>query len=156
MDIATEAYAKQQDKEDPLRDFRDQFVIPTKGDLTRDTLAPATAKQDGANEQSIYLCGNSLGLQPSLTRRYFEQYLDTWATKGVHGHFTKINDSNLPPWLNADDAVQGDMASIVGAQRQEVAVMQTLTTNLHLMMASFYKPKQGKIQNHYRGKGVPF
>lgn len=155
MDIATEAFARRQDDEDPLRRFRHQFVIPTTGDLSRQTLEPGTAKQDGADEPSIYLCGNSLGLQPALTRKYFEQYLDTWASKGVYGHFVEIRDSNLAPWLDVDDAVQQDMAKIVGARREEVAVMQSLTTNLHLMMASFYVPNQERFKIILEGKAFP-
>nr|POF04042.1 kynureninase 1 [Quercus suber] len=155
MSIATEAYAKQQDAEDPLRAFQKLFIIPTKRDLSRKTLASTAVKQDDADERSVYLCGNSLGLQPTYTRKYFEQYLDTWAAKGVYGHFTKIEDSNLAPWLDVDDSVQGDMAEIVGAQRQEVAVMQTLTTNLHLMMASFYKPSKERFKIILEGKAFP-
>ena len=107
-------------------------------------MARKTTEQDLSheekNEPSIYLCGNSLGLQPTLARKYFEQYLDTWATKGVYGHFKEVEDTSLAPWLHVDDDLQEDMANIVGANPSEVAIMQTLTANLHLMMASFYKP----------------
>lgn len=101
------------------------------------------------------MCGNSLGLQPRLTRKYFEQYLETWATKGVFGHFTELNDSNLVPWLHVDDDVQEDMAKLVGAKGPEVAVMQTLTANLHLMMASFYKPTKQRYKVILEAKAFP-
>ncbi|OQO10782.1 hypothetical protein B0A48_04082 [Cryoendolithus antarcticus] len=141
----------------PPPDFRHMFKIPTKGDLRRKTLKMSddipTRPDD--NEPCVYLCGNSLGLQPTLIRQYLEQYLDTWATKGVFGHFTEINDSNLAPWMHVDDDLVEDMATIVGAKSSEVAVMQTLTANLHLLMASFYKPTKERYKVILEGKAFP-
>lgn len=136
---------------------RHMFNIPTKGDLRRKTISQTSnnSKRPDDDEPSIYLCGNSLGLQPTLTQKYMQQYLSTWATKGVFGHFTEINDSNLAPWLHVDDSVQADMATIVGAQTNEVAVMQTLTANLHLMMASFYRPTKDRYKIILEGKAFP-
>lgn len=155
MDIFTEAYAKQQDEQDPLRHLRDYFVIPSRADLARKTIAPSAPREAGQDEPSIYLCGNSLGLQPTLTRKYMQQYLDTWATKGVYGHFKEVEDSNLAPWLHVDDDVLEDVATIVGALPSEVAVMQTLTANLHLMMASFYQPTKERYKIILEGKAFP-
>lgn len=137
--------------------FRHMFRIPTKGDLRRKTISKnsTTNKQPDDDEPSIYLCGNSLGLQPTLTQKYMQQYLDTWATKGVFGHFTDISDSNLAPWLHVDDDVVPDMARIVGAQDSEVAVMQTLTANLHLMLASFYRPTPTRYKILLESKAFP-
>lgn len=84
-----------------------------------------------------------------------QQYLDTWATKGVYGHFKNIEDSQLVPWLHVDDDVMGDMANVVGAKREEVAVMETLTANLHLMMASFYRPTKERWKIILEGKAFP-
>ena len=154
-DIYTEAYAKEQDAQDPLCDLRNSFVIPTRADLARKTLASSTSQGAGADESSVYLCGNSLGLQPKLTRKYMLQYLDTWASKGVYGHFKEVEDSNLAPWLHVDDDVVGDMAKVVGALDSEVAVMQTLTGNLHLMMASFYRPTKDRYKIILEGKAFP-
>ncbi|KAF2764186.1 kynureninase 1 [Teratosphaeria nubilosa] len=151
----SQAYAQEQDRQDPLRHLRSQFVIPTKAQINSKTLDPPTATEDGKTAPSIYLCGNSLGLQPNLTRKYFQQYLDTWATKGVYGHFKEIEDSNLAPWLHVDDDVIEDMAAIVGALSSEVAVMQTLTGNLHLMMASFYRPSKERYKIILEGKAFP-
>jgi len=136
---------------------RHMFNIPTKGDLRRKTISKpsGTPKRSDDDEPTIYLCGNSLGLQPTLIQKYMQQYLSTWATKGVFGHFTEISDSNLAPWLHVDDSVQADMAMIVGAQTNEVAVMQTLTANLHLMMASFYKPTKDRYKVILEGKAFP-
>jgi len=137
--------------------FRHQFNIPSKGDLRRKTISKTStdSKRSDDDEPSVYLCGNSLGLQPTLTQKYMQQYLDTWATKGVFGHFTDISDSNLAPWLHVDDDVIPDMARIVGAQDSEVAVMQTLTANLHLMLASFYRPDANRYKIILEGKAFP-
>lgn len=155
MDIFTEAYAQQQDAQDPLRYLRQSFNIPTKAELVRKTLVAPAKHDEGSDEPSIYLCGNSLGLQPCLTRKYIQQYLDTWATKGVYGHFKELEDSNLAPWLHVDDDVVDDMAKIVGALPSEAAVMQTLTANLHLMMASFYRPTKERYKIILEGKAFP-
>ena len=150
----TKEYARRQDERDPLSRFQDLFIIPSKADLASKTLRP-TPVADGYHEQSIYLCGNSLGLQPTLARKYFQQYLDTWAAKGVFGHFREVEDSNLAPWLHVDEDVQVDMADLVGAKPGEVAIMQTLTANLHLMMASFYQPTKKRWKIILEGKAFP-
>ena len=155
MNTFSEEYAKQQDEQDHLRHLREYFVIPTKADLARKTLAPSAPREAGEDEPSIYLCGNSLGLQPTLTRKYMQQYLDTWASKGVYGHFKDIEDGNLVPWLHVDDDIKDDMAKVVGALPSEVAVMQTLTANLHLMMSSFYRPTKEKFKIILEGKAFP-
>lgn len=97
-----------------------------------------SASSDG--DASIYLCGNSLGLQPCLTALRLQQYLTTWKTQGVFGHFKPLNKSPLPVWLHADAEASASIAPIVGAEISEVAVMETLTANLHLLMAAFYRP----------------
>lgn len=154
-DIFTQKYADSQDQLDPLRKLRANFLIPSRGDLRRKTIAQQQSATQDDSEPSIYLCGNSLGLQPALTRTYMNQYLDTWASKGVYGHFTQIEDSQLVPWLHVDDDVIGDMANVVGAKREEVAVMETLTANLHLMMASFYRPTKERFKIILEGKAFP-
>lgn len=150
--LFSESYAKSQDDQDPLSSFRDHFIIPTISDLHSKTLKPAFQKQP---QQCTYLCGNSLGLQPRLTSQYQSSYLQTWATKGVYGHFTDIEDSRLPPWLHVDDDVVGDVCAIVGAQKDEVAVMQTLTANLHFAMSSFYRPTEQRWKIIIEGKAFP-
>ena len=94
-----------------------------------------------SHDLSIYLCGNSLGVQPRLTQIRIQQYLKTWSTQGVFGHFKPISDSPLPTWLHADSKAAESIAPVVGAQPSEVAVMETLTANLHFLMLAFYKPK---------------
>ena len=154
MDLDSKRYAEQQDEKDPLHRFRKQFVIPSKADLASKTLRPGKSGSI-QSEESTYLCGNSLGLQPTLTRKYLQQYLDTWATKGVFGHFKEIQDSDLAPFMNIDEDLQDDMAKIVGAKSSEVVIMQTLTANLHLLMASFYKPTKDRWKIILEGKAFP-
>ena len=108
------------------------------------------------DETSIYLCGNSLGLQPRRTAQRIQQYLSTWATQGVFGHFKPLSDSPLPPWLNIDDEAAEKIAPIVGALPTEIAVMQTLTANLHLLMSAFYRPNpKGRHKIILESKAFP-
>jgi len=100
--------------------------------------------------------GNSLGLQPKRTATRVKQYLDTWATQGVQGHFKPLEGSPLPTWLDADDQIARMMAPIVGADPSEVAVMQTLTANLHFLMSAFYKPdRNGRHKIILEAKAFP-
>ncbi|HIB48868.1 MAG TPA: kynureninase [Flavobacteriaceae bacterium] len=118
-------YAQQCDAEDSLRSFRDQFLFP----------------KDSNGKPLIYLCGNSLGLQPRITQEYLQQELNDWAKHGVEGH----TDAEYP-WLPYHEFLTESMATIVGAKPSEVVMMNTLTTNLHLMMVSFYRPTETKYK----------
>ncbi|KAG4027709.1 hypothetical protein MFRU_027g00020 [Monilinia fructicola] len=133
-------YAVSQDAEDPLRRFRSEFLIPSTADLQARTLSSLESQSSSPGDPCVYLCGNSLGIQPRITPTRIEQYLKTWATQGVFGHFKPLSDSPLPTWLNVDSNASENIAPIVGALPSEVNVMQTLTTNLHLLMSAFYKP----------------
>ena len=145
-ELCSEDFAKKEDEKDELSKLRQEFRIPTKGDLGNKKFGfkhnpdgasgDGTTSQNDENEESIYLCGNSLGLQPRRTKEYVNRYLDTWASKGVFGHFTDY-EGGLPPWLHIDDAVKEQTAKIVGALPSEVVIMETLTANLHLLMSSF-------------------
>ncbi len=112
-------YAIAQDKNDKLSHYRTQFHIP----------------QTKTGADLIYMTGNSLGLQPKHTKTYVNQELQDWATLGVEGHFEAKN-----PWLGYHEFLTEAMANVVGAKPIEVVVMNTLTANLHFMMASFYQP----------------
>lgn len=118
-------YAQQLDKEDKLSYLREQFHIP---------------KDDKGNPW-LYFTGNSLGLQPKTTQEYIQQELNDWAKLGVEGHFEAKN-----PWLPYHEFLAENMANIVGAKPIEVVVMNTLTTNLHLLMVSFYQPTKKKYK----------
>ena len=87
------------------------------------------------NEDCLYLCGQSLGLKPKSIRRYVDDVLDTWGSKGVHSHF----NGQLPAAL-ADMPPKQPMARMVGASPSEVALMNGLTVNLHLLLCTFYRP----------------
>ncbi|MCH2183261.1 MAG: kynureninase [Mariniblastus sp.] len=117
-----EQEARQLDAADPIAHFRNEFYFPE--------------TEDG--RQEIYLVGNSLGLQPKITRDFVLQELDAWQSRGVRGHF----EGDFP-WMPYHEFLSETMAGLVGAQPEEVVVMNTLTVNLHLMMATFYRP-QGK------------
>ncbi len=118
-------FAKSLDNEDELKDFRNQFHIP----------------KTSTGEDCIYLCGNSLGLQPITTKAAIEQELEDWKKLGVEGHTQAKN-----PWLPYHELLTNNMANIVGALPTEVVIMNTLTVNLHLMMVSFYKPTPKKYK----------
>ena len=118
--------ASEFDAADPLRSYRSKFHIPRHSDGT----------------ETIYLCGNSLGLQPKSARAYVEQELQDWEKLGVEGHFRAKN-----PWMPYHELLTNQTARLTGALPSEVVVMNTLTVNLHLMMVSFYRPtvKRHKI-----------
>jgi len=125
----TLASARTLDAQDPLRHFREQFIFPK---YHRIMDSPTSSE---ATTNSIYLCGNSLGLQPKAIRQALLNELDQWAEHGVEGHFR----GDLP-WMHYHKFLTQQTARLVGALPHEVVVMNTLTVNLHLMMASFYRP----------------
>jgi kynureninase len=112
-------FALRLDSCDPLRSYRERFFIPQTAD----------------GKECIYLCGNSLGLQPKTVRKYVEQELRDWEELGVEGHFHAKN-----PWMPYHEFLTAPTARLVGAKSHEVVVMNTLTVNLHLLMVSFYRP----------------
>ncbi len=118
-------FAKQLDDNDSLAYLRNEYHIP---------------KDENGNDW-LYFTGNSLGLQPKQTQKYIQQELDDWAKYGVEGHFEAQN-----PWMPYHEFLTDKMANIVGAKPLEVVVMNTLTTNLHLLMVSFYQPTKKKFK----------
>ena len=106
------------DAADPLRPFRNEFLVPRHRE-----------------RDQVYFVGNSLGLQPRGARAQVLEVLDKWAGEAVEGHF-----SGPTAWMNYHGLVREPLARLVGAQPGEVVAMNTLTVNLHLMMASFYRP----------------
>ena len=119
---ATTAWAQAADAADPLRAFRDEFLIP-----------PHQGR--GRLSDSTYFCGNSLGLQPRAVRAALAAELDDWAQLAVEAHF-----KGRLPWMDYHEFVRDHLAEVVGAQPSEVVAMNTLGVNLHLMMVSFYRP----------------
>lgn len=113
------AMAAQRDRDDVLSDFRRRFHIPPGPD----------------RGPSVYLCGNSLGLQPRHAEAVVKELLKDWRSYGVEGHF-----KGRRPWMPYHEQFAEPLAALTGAKPSEVVCMNTLTVNLHLMMVSFYRP----------------
>jgi kynureninase len=120
---AGEDFAVAMDARDPLAHFRERFYLP----------------KTKTGDDCIYLCGHSLGLQSKTARAYLDQELRDWAQLGVEGHFHAKN-----PWMPYHRLLTRQTAELVGAEPAEVVVMNSLTVNLHLMMASFYRPTRDR------------
>jgi len=126
-------FARQQDETDPLRTYREKFHLPDLG-----------------SERSVYFSGHSLGLQPRTARAAVDLELSDWARYGVEGHFDATN-----PWYSYHELLTGPMAGIVGAKDSEVVCMNSLTTNLHLLFVSFYRPTAHRFKIISEGKMFP-
>src|ERR1700675_1222300 len=122
---ADEEFAQELDAEDPLRQFRDKFHLPV--------------GKDG--KPLIYFAGNSLGPMPKAARKIVEQELDDWAKLAVDAHL-KANT----PWYSYHETLREPTARLNGAQPNEVICMNSLTVNLHLMMATFYRPTKSRFK----------
>src|SRR6476660_2352835 len=120
-----EDFAKQLDAQDSLRVYREKFHLP--------------ANRSG--EPLIYFAGNSLGLMPKAANQIVEQELEDWAKLGVDAHL----DAKTP-WYTYHEPLREPMARIVGAKPIEVICMNSLTVNLHLMMATFYRPTKSRFK----------
>ena len=116
----TKDCAKKLDKSDPLGSFRKEFYYP---------------KTNGSDE-GIYLCGNSLGLQPKSASNHIKKELKIWQEKGALGQHSR--------WEHFHERLMESTARLVGAKNDEVVVMNALTVNLHLLMISFYQPNKNK------------
>jgi kynureninase len=130
----TRAGAADLDAADPLATYRAQFLLPEHTD----------------GQPWVYLAGNSLGLQPKNTRAFVDAELRDWARLGVEGHFRAEH-----PWMPYHENVTAQTARLVGARPVEVVVMNTLTVNLHLMLASFYRPTQQRHRILMEGGAFP-
>ncbi|PYK42427.1 MAG: kynureninase [Verrucomicrobia bacterium] len=120
-----EEFAQQLDAKDPLHSFRDRFHLPL-----------------GNNgEPLIYFAGNSLGLMPKSAKQIVEQELEDWARLGVDAHL-----KGKTPWYSYHETLREPTARLVGAQPSEVICMNSLTVNLHLMMATFYRPTNSRFK----------
>ena len=113
------------DAEDPLRSFREKFHLP----------------RGNKGKPLIYLAGNSLGLMPKSARKLVEQEMDDWAALGVDAHLEADT-----PWYSYHENLREPMARVVGARPLEVICMNSLTVNLHLMMATFYRPTKTRFK----------
>src|SRR5881398_31122 len=120
-----EDFARQLDAEDPLRHFRERFHLPL-----------------GKNgEPLIYFAGNSLGLMPKSAKQIVEQELHDWAELGVDAHL-----EGKTPWYSYHETLREPTARLISAKPVEVICMNSLTVNLHLMMATFYRPTKSRFK----------
>jgi kynureninase len=129
----SQAFARQLDEKDSLKHFRDKFYIPIIH-----------------GNESIYFTGNSLGLQPKITQDYVLNELEDWASFGVEGHFHARQ-----PWFSYHEMFPQLLTKIVGALPEEIVVMNQLTVNLHLLMASFYQPSKERFKIICEAKAFP-
>ena len=120
---ADEDFAQKLDAEDPLRHFREKFHLPL--------------GKDG--KPLIYFAGNSLGLMPKAARKIVGQELDNWAELAVDAHHRAGT-----PWYSYHETLREPTARLIGAQPNEVICMNSLTVNLHLMLATFYQPTKSR------------
>lgn len=131
--LNTREFAEQLDADDPLRSYRSRFYFPkVKG---RDV---------------VYFTGNSLGLQPIITKGYINEVLEAWKDLAVEGHFHAEK-----PWWDYHERLAAPLARVVGAKAPEVSVMNTLTVNLHLLMVSFYNPSRKRYKILCEEKAFP-
>ena len=126
-------FAREVDQKDPLKAFRDKFHFP-----------------DFMDTEMVYFTGNSLGLQPKSTGSYIQEELNAWAKFGVEGHFLAEK-----PWFAYHEFLTEKAAKIVGALPEEVVVTHSLTTNLHLLMVSFFKPEGKRTKIICEAKAFP-
>ncbi len=120
----TLAFAQAQDAADPLRAFRDEFLFP-----------------QHQGRPVIYFTGNSLGLQPKAAAAAVQQEFEDWARFGVEGHFHAKH-----PWYGYHEELAASTARLVGAKEEEVVVMNQLTSNLHFLLVSFYRPQGRRVK----------
>ena len=126
-------FAQKMDQQDPLHGFRDEFLFPT-----------------FHSKNPIYFTGNSLGLQPKKAAQYLQEELADWAKFGVEGHFLSRR-----PWFSYHEQLTDMAAKVIGALPIEVVVTHSLTTNLHLLMASFYRPEGKRTKIICEAKAFP-
>src|SRR5438067_5147764 len=118
-----EDFAKHLDAQDSLHVSREKFHLP--------------ANRSG--QPLIYFAGNSLGLMPKAAKQIVEQELEDWANLGVDAHLKA-----KAPWYSYHETLRDRSSRLVGAQPVEVICMNSLTVNLHLMMATFYRPTKSR------------
>ncbi|MFD0963094.1 kynureninase [Pseudofulvibacter geojedonensis] len=126
-------FAQKLDRQDKLNAFQSNFIFPKK-----------------RGEKCIYMAGHSLGLQPKNTKKYVDEVLDSWGELAVDGHFKGDN-----PWSTYHEKFKEPLAKIVGAKPEEVTVMNTLSVNLHLLLASFYRPTVKRFKILCEEKAFP-
>ncbi len=131
--IKDREYARRMDENDPLKEYREHFHIPVIN-----------------NKPALYFTGNSLGLQPKTTEKFLREELDTWKTLGVQGHL-----HGRRPWFHYHKFGKKTLAGLAGAMTEEVVAANNLTTNLHLMLTTFYRPTSSRYMIITEGGSFP-
>ncbi|WP_026837795.1 kynureninase [Gillisia sp. JM1] len=126
-------FAKKLDNEDKLASYKNEFIFP---------------KVNG--KEVIYFTGNSLGLQPRSAKKYVDEVMEDWASLAVEGHFYAEK-----PWWDYHELFSAKLGKVVGGKPSEITVMNTLTVNLHLLMATFYKPEGKRFKIICEEKAFP-
>ena len=126
-------FANGLDKRDTLKKYREQFYFPQHND-----------------KDVVYFTGNSLGLQPKAVFATIQQELSDWATFGVEGHFNAKN-----PWYSYHEQLAEPLAKLFGAKPSEVVAMNQLTSNIHFLFVSFYRPTQKRYKIICEAKAFP-
>src|SRR4051794_6786250 len=126
-------FAKQLDARDPLKNFRNKFLIP-----------------QHKGKDCVYFTGNSLGLQPKSAKEEIQKVLDDWENLAVEAHFYAS-----APWIKYHDFFPTPLSKIVGALPHEIVVMNSLTVNLHLLMVTFYRPTKERYKIICEAKAFP-
>ncbi|MGH8323765.1 MAG: kynureninase, partial [Steroidobacteraceae bacterium] len=116
---ATLHYARRRDEADPLRAFRERFAMP----------------RAARGQPTLFLCGHSLGLMPLAARELVTEELDDWSRLAVLGH-----EHARRAWIPYHENLTAGLMHLTGAHAGEVIAMNSLTVNLHLMLASFFRP----------------
>ena len=146
LDVTSEAFAREMDARDKLARFKHKVFYPLIKDLPNSDVL--NCKDPSA--PCLYFCGHSLGLQPKSLPAIMQRQMDAWANLGVFGHF-----EGEMPWAQVDELAQRPVAEVVGALPHEVAVMNGLTVNLHLLLQSFYQPTAERFKILYEAKAFP-
>ncbi len=113
-DPSDRARAERLDEQDELAEFRERFYV-----------------QPGA----CYMDGNSLGLLSRDAEAAVRHALEEWKTLGINGWMR-----GEPAWLTLGEELGRRQAPLVGAEPDEVVVTGSITTNIHALVASFYRP----------------
>ncbi|CAF0737466.1 unnamed protein product [Rotaria sordida] len=145
VSITSEEFARKLDEKDSLRNLRDEFYLPKLGSLPKVDKSRTDLQSD-----CIYLCGHSLGLQPKRVRKFIDTWLNDWADLGVYGHTYGTN-----PFAYCDYPCIPTLKKLLGAEDNEVGVMNQLTTNIHFMMVSFYRPTSERFKILYEERAFP-
>lgn len=127
------SFAQQLDANDPLKNFREQFIIPT-----------------AKGKEKIYFLGNSLGLQPKLAKEFVQTIMNDWAMHGVEAFFHATE-----PWMDYHDKLTQILSTVAGCLPHELSVMNNLSVNLHLMLVSFYRPAGKRTKILCEAKAFP-